>query len=515
MQTKLRWILLITMLLFSTNSEAVRFSSTYPCNDVSRVCSSSGTRVIDGDAVHRDCWEWSYSKICNYPSQNNCAAYGHCYLVANLECLLLDSYGNCVNQKNEFSCKRWIPNNIESQKVRVGLEEKDGVEGLVCKGIPCIDGNCVDKSYQTNGEMMDSISKLYAVSQAKGANDPNFKLFEGTGAHCSKKASGYNNCCHTDVKGWGKNIGAGCSESERQLMESRRKKLAVYVGKENKQTMRVTTVVKHHYCTFGNMLFKVIQVEGRKQLGLNFGRGGSPDCRGLTLAEIMRLDFDKMDFSEFIEDFKVKFAGKYKAPNTADIAGRIKGSIPNLRKYDDNPNNTQNNLTGWSQALADDSFEGDEERRAKAEKEEQVRLAKERADRMERERLAAIKAKEEQQRAVAREVEAKKQRRLVKEAELAALNLRIGAHYNKYISLYPAMIDAVVKARVLPVSGRLGLKKGLLALDSDRVLYTKEQVKAMCNHIPEYRACLYESDEEDRLTVESNRLTMQIKNGDY
>jgi conjugal transfer mating pair stabilization protein TraN len=87
--------------------------------------------------------------------------------VAFRECLLTDSLGNCVNQLKEYSCKSWEPNYINKEKVRYGMEEKEGVEQLVCKGIPCIDGHCVDKSYDSNNEMMDSVSRLYAISQMK------------------------------------------------------------------------------------------------------------------------------------------------------------------------------------------------------------------------------------------------------------------------------------------------------------------------------------------------------------
>ncbi|MFU7503159.1 MAG: conjugal transfer protein TraN, partial [Candidatus Tisiphia sp.] len=113
------------------------FVPNYPCQEGQKKCLASGVRVIDGFQVHRDCWEWGYNKICNYPSKNNCDQYAHCYFVALLECLLTDSLGNCVNRKEEYSCKRWIPSPIESQKVRVGFKEKEGPEGLVCKGIPC------------------------------------------------------------------------------------------------------------------------------------------------------------------------------------------------------------------------------------------------------------------------------------------------------------------------------------------------------------------------------------------
>jgi conjugal transfer mating pair stabilization protein TraN len=355
MQTKLNkfWklaCLVVALIIASIIHTAYggRFTSRYPCRDGVKTCVSKGERVVDGFKITKDCWEWSYLKTCQYPSKDDCRNYGHCYFVANLDCLLRDDYGNCVNQKQEFSCESWYPITIENQTVRTGLVEKDGPETLVCKGVPCIDGNCVDKSYMTDGEMMDSISKLYATSKMNPDKNGNFSLFQGSSMHCSKKATSYSDCCRKDPKGWGKKLGAKCTKDENDLAEKRAKNLCKYVGKSESKILGVTTVVKHHFCCWGQMLDKVVQVEGRKQLGMNFGSGGSPNCRGLTLDEIQRLDFSKIDFSEFIEDFKVKFTGKYKAPDPNGIAKTIDGSSKNIRRYDNNPHNKENNLTGWN-----------------------------------------------------------------------------------------------------------------------------------------------------------------------
>ena len=389
---------IITILILLTQISHARagnrFTSSYSCSDAVKTCVSSGTRIVDGFSVTKDCWEWSYYKTCNYPSRDDCRNFTHCYAVADLPCLLRDNYGNCVNLQKEFSCKSWEPVTIDKEMVRIGLVEKEGKERLVCKGVPCIDGNCIDKSYLTDGDMMDSVSKLYAVSQMKDALDLNFKLFAGFGQSCSKKATSYTNCCSTSLKGWGKNLGAKCTKDEIDLVDKRQKNLCVYVGKQNKQTMGITTVVKHHYCCFGSLLNKVIQVEGRKQLGINFGSGGRTDCRGLTLAEIMQLDFDKMDFSEFFTDILKKM----KIPKIGDISARTKSSLPNVRKYDGNPSNKKNNMTGWNADVKDDSWEAQEEKRLETERIEKERLARLEAERLvqleheraERERIATI-----------------------------------------------------------------------------------------------------------------------------
>jgi hypothetical protein len=353
-------ILLIVMQCVLTSSQCLagnRFTSNYSCSDAVKTCVSSGVRKVDGFDVHRDCWEWSYSKTCNYPSKNNCRLYEHCYAVANRECLLWDSIGNCVNLKREFSCKSWENSTKEDKEARVDLVAKDGQEGLVCNNIPCIDGHCVDKSYMTNGEMMDSVSKLYMASNMKPDKDHNFNLFAGFASHCSKKAACYSNCCPSTAKGWGKQLGAKCTKDEVSLMNLRSKNLCVYVGKTTSKTMGVPTVVKHHFCCFGNMLEKVVQVEGRKQLGTNFGSGGSPNCKGLTLDEIQKLDFSKMDFSEFINELMVKFTGSYKTPNPDEIKDTIENHM-NIRKYDDNENNPDNNLSGINKNTEANSLKG-------------------------------------------------------------------------------------------------------------------------------------------------------------
>jgi len=333
-------ICLVIFCLFASIANAGnRFSSKYSCSDIGKTCISSGTREVDGLKVHRDCWEWSYVKSCNYPSKNDCRLYSHCYAVGDNDCLLQDSLGNCVNMKREFSCKSWEIVNVENETARMGFKEKPGKEGLVCKGIPCMDGHCVDKSFETNGKMMDSLSKLYATKEMKPDKDGDFNLFQGATAGCSKKATGYSNCCRIGKVGWGSNIGAKCTKDEITFMEQNQNNLCVYVGSKKKKTAGVHTLTKHKHCCFGQILDKVIQVEGRKQLGKNFGTASSPDCRGLTLKEIQTIDWDKVDFGEFIQSIKVKFAGRYKTPTASDLKNTIESSIDGIEGFDSDLSN--------------------------------------------------------------------------------------------------------------------------------------------------------------------------------
>ncbi len=422
--------LCLLLATFSTMADS-RFSSNYPCSDAVKTCTSSGTRTVEGFQVHRDCWEWSYVKTCNYPSKNDCRLYEHCYGVGDKGCLLKDLLGSCVNMQREFSCKRWVVVNKENQTAKMGFKEKPGKDGLICKGIPCMDGHCVDKSFETNGQMMDSLSKLYATSEMNPDKDGNFNLFEGSNQHCAKKATGYSNCCRIDDKGWGKELGASCTKDEQTLMDMRSKNLCVYVGKQTKKKANIPVLVKHRYCCFGNLLDKVVQVQGRKQLGRNFGSGSNPDCRGLTLKEIQRIDWNKIDFTEFIEDLKVKFAGSYKAPSAEDLAATIEGSMSGISGFDADLSaagtvesssfdaSAPSNSGGVNSKLQDDSWEADQERRIEKERLERERLAKLEAERLERERLAKLEAERLEKERLVKIAEENRRREQLRLEELA------------------------------------------------------------------------------------------------
>ena len=56
------------------------------------------------------------------------------------------------------------------------------------------------------------------------------------------------------------------------------------------------------WCCFPSKLGKIIQVQGKRQLGKSFGDPKSPNCAGFTPEELQKLRFDEMDLSEFIHD---------------------------------------------------------------------------------------------------------------------------------------------------------------------------------------------------------------------
>jgi hypothetical protein len=336
-------ISLLTALPFSIALAARYTPSQSPCSDSVKTCTASGERIVDGFKVTKDCWEWSYIKTCTFPSKNDCSKYAHCYSLGQRDCLLRDSYGNCVNIQKEFSCKRWTPSYVESETVGYGEKDIPGQEGLICKAVPCIDGNCIDKSYEMDADMVPSVAQLAALSQGKNVNNVTFKIFEGQNRHCSKKGMEYSNCCKVFPKGWGQKLGAKCTKEEQLLSDGRSKNLCISVGSEAIKSLGLKVGTKHFYCCFGNILEKTIQVEARRQLGLDFGSGGNPNCRGLTLEELARVDFAQMDFSEVAAEMHKKIV----MPNARDVEGRITNAIDRNNTFDKStPNNPTNKTAG-------------------------------------------------------------------------------------------------------------------------------------------------------------------------
>lgn len=103
------------------------------------------------------------------------------------------------------------------------------------------------------------------------------------------------------------------------------KLLTVYVGTYcSKKVLGVCLQKKKAYCQFESKLAQIVQAQGRNaQLGISFGSGKNPDCRGITVDELQSLQFDRMDFSNFYSDLD---AGAT-IPSDSVLADRVKAQI--------------------------------------------------------------------------------------------------------------------------------------------------------------------------------------------
>lgn len=89
---------------------------------------------------------------------------------------------------------------------------------------------------------------------------------------------------------------ASCTDDERMLSLHRGANLSADTYTQCTQTWPIVGCVQDtkHYCSFNSVLAKIINMQGKPQLGLN-----PNDCTGLTVTQLGQLDFSAIDFTEF------------------------------------------------------------------------------------------------------------------------------------------------------------------------------------------------------------------------
>lgn len=277
-------------------SENCPFSKSEGAMTGSQCVEPGGTRtvVVEGKtySIHQDCWKWQDTYLTQTETEGTCGEYmkDSACTVTRSQCA--DSVdGFCVSQQVTYSCER----------------KKTG-NGQICGGeFFCTDGSCAQGQTGTSNMFGQAVSALAAVAAAgedvAELNGENVRAFTGEAKSCKKMAAGFNNCCKDS--GWGQDVGlSSCSSDEKALGKAKEKKLTVYVGEYcSKKVLGVCLEKKRGYCQFDSKLARIVQEQGRRdQLGVGFGSGKSPDCRGITVDELQRLDFGVMNFSDFYSD---------------------------------------------------------------------------------------------------------------------------------------------------------------------------------------------------------------------
>ncbi|EHC7479101.1 type-F conjugative transfer system mating-pair stabilization protein TraN [Salmonella enterica] len=277
-------------------SESCPFSKSEGAMTGSQCVEPGGTRsvVVEGKtySIHQDCWKWQDTYLTQTETEGTCGEYmkdSTCTVTRSQCADTVDGF--CVSQQVTYSCER----------------KKTG-NGQICGGeFFCKDGSCAQAQTGTSNMFGQAVSALAAVAAAgedvAALNGVDVRAFTGEAQHCKKMAVGFNNCCKDS--GWGQDVGlSSCSSEEKALGKAKDKKLTVYVGEYcSKKVLGVCLEKKRGYCVFDSKLARIVQEQGRRdQLGVGFGKGKSPDCRGITVDELQRLDFGVMNFSDFYDD---------------------------------------------------------------------------------------------------------------------------------------------------------------------------------------------------------------------
>lgn len=280
-------------------------------------CTQPGeTRTFEREGktfqIHQDCWEYSYHYLINESSDNECKKYEdnpNC-TAAERECLLQEN-GSCIRHRVKYQCQKTVK-----------------TDGYVCGDkFFCSDGSCSDIENNVNSDFGHAVSQLATLAQAGkdiGLDANNLKAFSGRPMYCRKSGFGFSDCCKDS--GWGHKLGlAKCSSEENALGQAKEKKLVVYVGTFcSKKILKKCVRRKSSYCVFDNKLARIIQYQGRSgQLGIGFGGASSPDCRGMSVDELQKIDFNRMDYSDFYDELNERT----NMPDKNQIMEHMKNSI--------------------------------------------------------------------------------------------------------------------------------------------------------------------------------------------
>ena len=122
------------------------------------------------------------------------------------------------------------------------------------------------------------------------------RFFTGQRRTCTIRLFGLANCCTNS----GALIGiAGCSREEYELAQERHEGNTRYLGSYCARRTLFGVCIRRAraWCVFGSKLGRIFQEQGRRQLWI-----GWSSCRGLTVAEIEAIDFDRLDLTEFTEN---------------------------------------------------------------------------------------------------------------------------------------------------------------------------------------------------------------------
>ncbi|RMH36726.1 MAG: hypothetical protein D6690_05175 [Nitrospirae bacterium] len=162
---------------------------------------------------------------------------------------------------------------------------------------------CLDMSTPPNPNLFIAGTYLQLVEDIEDEFDENtLRIFPGQRLACdySTIAPPLIDCC--DSSDPSKLFGS-CSQEEIELAEARKANLTHFVGTRCVDKIFGICIRKEDvYCKFGTKLSRIVQEQGRPQVGRSWGGADTPDCEGFTIVEFQALNFEAMNLSEFYAD---------------------------------------------------------------------------------------------------------------------------------------------------------------------------------------------------------------------
>jgi conjugal transfer mating pair stabilization protein TraN len=296
------------------------------------------TRIVDGVPVTEACWAWNRDFTCHVMTAgNDCAD-----LEKNATCTYLRT--ECLDEDPSANCK------VSEKVYRCPTPDAPTVDApqYICgDDVYCVNGDCEPIVREASTEFKDALVALHAIGQAGDEFDPNnFSVFKGERNTCHKPVFGLVNCCAGKVSGEltaaaGLGALAGgpaaiaalatpflalalCSQKEMQLDIKDRMGFCHKVGTYCSDSFLGVCISKTTaYCCFESKLSRILQEQGRPQIGKSWGTPKKEQCQGFTIDEFARLDLSKMDFTEVYKEFMDAAKLPDEVETMTDIQGKI------------------------------------------------------------------------------------------------------------------------------------------------------------------------------------------------
>lgn len=123
-----------------------------------------------------------------------------------------------------------------------------------------------------------------------------------------------------------------CSEEELQLAVDVELKKTVYVGSYCAKEVELLGCIEKRksYCIFSSPLARIINEQGRAQLRRPYGNPEHPDCSGIAIQDLDKLDWEKIDLQEWMSLLDI--TGNYPGSDGLDLesmtgSGSFMGSL--------------------------------------------------------------------------------------------------------------------------------------------------------------------------------------------
>lgn len=277
-------------------SDTISYSSVLDkcVSDAEHICPSGDTYVY---TWNRDVLKCELVPICANgvytPETDGCYVGDLTCPIGDYPCLPIGGENYC----SPNPCERWS-DALEYDDTPEGINDKQA-DGEIDEN-----GNCLGTIYIFNG-------------RDKRCRPPGLQ-------------TGGSDCCRKTTTWFG--LGT-CKESEKILAKLRSwgqlDGQCHYIGSYCAvKVLGVCLQKKKTFCCFNSVLARIIQEQGRPQLGIGWGDAKHPNCRGFTPEEFQKIDFSKIDFSEWLPEIEQNVSN-----SISNVQSQIEGAAQTIQDY--------------------------------------------------------------------------------------------------------------------------------------------------------------------------------------